>query len=184
MIRKDRKVLDIVIAALFAALICVATMVFTIPLPGKGYLNTGDCFVILAGCLMGPAYGAAAGAVGSALADILLGYAVYAPGTFVVKGAMALAAYLVYRAVGRETRQRGALPVFLAGIAAEIVMIGGYFLYELVLFGFYNAVAAVAGNCLQGAGGVVISTVILAVLLKNRYVRGFFPKANISHVTK
>ena len=74
---RSKKVLNLVLAALFAALICVATMVFTIPLPGRGYLNTGDCFVILAGCLMGPVFGPAASAVGSALADVILGFAVY-----------------------------------------------------------------------------------------------------------
>ena len=79
---KDKKILSLVIAALFAALTCVATMIFTIPLPGKGYLNTGDCFVILSGCLLGPVYGGLAAGIGSALADLILGYALYAPGTF------------------------------------------------------------------------------------------------------
>ena len=60
----------IVLAAMFAALACVATMVINIPIPATGgYINLGDCIVILSGWLLGGAYGAAAGGIGSMLAD-------------------------------------------------------------------------------------------------------------------
>ena len=39
----------IAVAALLAALTCVATMVIKIPSPMKGYLNLGDCVVLTAG---------------------------------------------------------------------------------------------------------------------------------------
>lgn len=171
----SKKVLNLVLAALFAALICVATMVFTIPLPGRGYLNTGDCFVILAGCLMGPVFGPAASAVGSALADVILGFAVYAPGTFVIKGLMALAACAAFRAVNRNGEKHALVPVVSAGVAGEFVMIAGYFLYETALFGFKTAIGGVPGNCLQGAGGLVIAGAVLGALLRNTYIREFFP---------
>ena len=38
----------LVLAAMFAALSCVATMVIQIPSPMSGYVNLGDCFVLLA----------------------------------------------------------------------------------------------------------------------------------------
>ncbi|MBQ9162421.1 MAG: ECF transporter S component, partial [Clostridia bacterium] len=38
----------IVISSLFAALICVATMLIKIPSPLKGYINLGDGIVLLA----------------------------------------------------------------------------------------------------------------------------------------
>ena len=44
----------IVIAALLAALTCVATMVIKIPSPLQGYLNLGDCIVLLAGWMLSP----------------------------------------------------------------------------------------------------------------------------------
>ena len=86
----DKKIRTMVLAAVLAALACVATMVVQIPSPMNGYVNLGDCFVLLSGWLLGPWWGAAAGGIGSMLADLLLGYGHYAPGTLVIKGLMAL----------------------------------------------------------------------------------------------
>ena len=76
----------LVMAALFAALACVATMSIKIPTPGtSGYIHPGDAIVILAGVVLGPAWGFLAGGIGSAMADLLGGYFVYVPITFVIK---------------------------------------------------------------------------------------------------
>ena len=80
-------------AALFASLVCVATMIVKIPSPMKGYLNLGDCVVLLCGWLLSPLYGFLAAGLGSALADLFSGYIIYAPATFIIKGGMALIAY-------------------------------------------------------------------------------------------
>lgn len=80
----------IVIASLLAALTCIATMIIKIPSPLKGYLNLGDCVVLLAGWLLSPAYGFLAAGLGSSLADIFSGYVSYAPVTFLLKGAWLL----------------------------------------------------------------------------------------------
>ena len=60
----DKKIRKLVLAALLAALVCVATMVVQIPSPMQGYVNLGDCFVLLSGWLLGPWYGFAAGGIG------------------------------------------------------------------------------------------------------------------------
>ena len=80
-------------ASLLAALCCVATMIIKIPSPLKGYLNLGDCVVLLSGWFLSPLYGFLAAGLGSALADVFSGYVTYAPATFVIKGIMALIAY-------------------------------------------------------------------------------------------
>ena len=43
--------------AMLAAMTCVATMVIKIPTPTTGYVHPGDCFVLLAGLILGPAAG-------------------------------------------------------------------------------------------------------------------------------
>lgn len=65
----DKKILKLVLAAMFASMVCVATMVIKIPTPTNGYVNLGDCIVLLSGWLLGPVYGVAAASVGSMLAD-------------------------------------------------------------------------------------------------------------------
>lgn len=173
---KEINLKRLVAASIFGALICVATMVFVVPLPGNGYVNLGDCVVIAAGCLLGPVWGAAAAAIGSSLADMFLGYAIYAPGTLVIKGLMAVSAYYCFRAL----RKAGASPSLLAtgsaSCAAEVVMFAGYFAYDVALLGFKTGSLAAAGNAVQGAAGAVIGAILLHVILRSEKIRELIDK--------
>ena len=87
-----------VITALFAALTFAATMAVRIPTPGtNGYIHPGDALVILSGVILGPSNGFLAAGIGSALADLLGGYFVYAPITFLIKGLVALCCGLIFQ---------------------------------------------------------------------------------------
>ena len=135
-------------------------MVVQIPSPMQGYVNLGDCFVLLSGWLLGPWYGFAAGGIGSMLADLFLGYAHYAPGTLVIKGLVALLAALLYEKLGRSPAARIA-----SGVVGEIVMVLGYFGYASMLLGKGLAAAAsIPGNIFQGAVGLVVGVVLVTVL--------------------
>jgi uncharacterized membrane protein len=139
-----KQVKQIVMTALFMALCCTATMVIHVPSPTQGFVNLGDCMVLLSGWLLGPWYGMAAG-VGSAMADVLLSYAHYAPGTLVIKGAMGLLC-------GLMTARGGSVASRLtSGVLSEIWMVGGYFCYAGLLLGKgWGAAASVPGNVFQG----------------------------------
>ena len=128
-----------------------------------GYINLGDCVVLLGAFLLGPVYGAAAGGIGSALADILSGYAVFAPGTFVIKALIAVIAALIMKALGSKTK---AAPI-VASIAGEAWMVLGYFLYESIFLGYGLAAAgSIGGNAIQAVAGVVLASALYAVLSK------------------
>ena len=58
------KTKKLVISALLTALVCVATMIVKIPSPLKGYLNLGDCVVLVSGWLLSPVYGFLAAGLG------------------------------------------------------------------------------------------------------------------------
>ena len=62
-----QKTLKLVLSALMAALVYVATSIIQIPSPVNGYVNLGDCFVLLSGWLLGPWYGGAAAGIGSTM---------------------------------------------------------------------------------------------------------------------
>ena len=145
------KTKQLVMSALLASLVCVATMILRIPSPLGGYLNLGDGIVLLCGWLLSPVYGALAAGIGSGLADVLSGYAVYAPATFVIKGAMALIAYGIAKGLCSYTRPLAARTV--SGVIAEVVMIGGYLTFETVLYGFVPSLVNVPANALQGLAG-------------------------------
>jgi len=164
-IGKEITAQGITFLAVFAALTCLATFI-SVPLP-IGYFNLGDVFVVLSAWCLGPFAGAIAAGVGSAISDLLMGYAVYAPATLVIKAGMALTAYFVYLGFEKLLRRGGLIPRVLSATLCEGVMIGGYFLYECFVLGYgLGAVASVAGNCLQGGAAVVISTALIIPVKK------------------
>lgn len=155
----------IVLAALMAAFACVATMSIRIPTPGtSGYIHPGDAIVILSGVILGPVWGFLAAGIGSAMADLMGGYFIYVPITFVIKGIVAFAAGTLYRRMGRTPRSRYTA-VVLGGIADMILVAGGYFVCECGLYGTAAAAAGVPANIIQGIGGLVIGIILYPVLI-------------------
>ena len=151
----------LVFSSLFAAMCCVATMVVQIPLP-TGYVNIGDCFVIVSGFLLGPIYGGFAAAIGSCLADVFTGYASFAPATFVIKGLMAVVCALLVKAIANRHLGR-----IVSGVVAEIVMVFGYFAWSALLFGEGLAAAAsIPGNLVQAGVGIVTAYIFSLVIDK------------------
>ena len=149
----------IVMASMFAALCCVATMIIKIPSPLKGYLNLGDCVVLLSGWFLPPAYGFAAAGIGSALADVFSGYIVYAPATFVIKGIMAIIAHYCFK--GMHNKLGNTLSRIICGTFAEIVMILGYFVFEGFMYGFAPSVVNIPANGVQGIIGLIIGLILV-----------------------
>ena len=152
--------------ALFAALICVATIIIRIPSPLGGYINFGDCILLAGAWFLGAKYGFAAGAVGSALADIFSGYAAYAPATFIIKGVMAVAAALI------QKKSHSGVSKAAGAVIAELVMIGGYLVFEVYILGYGGAALAnVPYNAIQGAvgvvGGILLSSAMGRISRKN-----------------
>lgn len=161
----NSKLKRIVTAALFAALACVATMSVRIPTPGtSGYIHPGDAIVILSGVILGPGWGFLAAGIGSAMADLLGGYFIYVPITFVIKGAVAFAAGTIYQKIGNTEKSRYAA-VILGGVCDILLVAAGYFVCEVMLYGAAAAAASVPANIIQGISGLVIGVVLYPVLL-------------------
>ena len=160
----------LILAALFAALSCVATMSIRIPTPGTGgYIHPGDAIVILSGIILGPVWGFLAGGIGSALSDLIGGYFIYVPITFVIKGLVALAAGLLYQKIGKNQKSRY-IAVILGGVADIILVAGGYFVCEFFIYGA-GAAASIPANIIQGVGGLVISCILYPILISIPNVR-------------
>jgi len=161
------KTKKLVMAAMIAAICCIATMIIKVPLPVKGYINLGDCMVLLAGWILSPSYAFLAAGIGSALADLFSGYTIYAPATCIIKGTMAVISYYSFQLLCSKTH----LARLLSGILAELVMLLGYFSYESILYGVVLALANVPLNAIQGIAGLLLSTQLIKV----------FQKINILH---
>lgn len=169
---QDKRIARMCMAAMFAALICVSTIVIQIPSPTGGFLNFGDCFILVAAWTLGPIYGFAAGSIGSGLADIISGYAVYAPATFVIKGLIAVIAALLPRLLNSKSVPK--LPVnAVAAAAAELWMMLGYYLYDWVVmgYGFTGAAASLPMNAVQGAVGAVAGCAVMQILVRTKVIK-------------
>lgn len=159
--RNAEKLRRLLRTAVFTALTCAATVVIQIPMVGtNGYVNIGDCFVLLGAWLLGPACGAFAGGVGSALADLLTGYLHYVPATLLIKAAMAVVAALISAASRHAHFAR-----FVSALLAELWMVAGYFGFAWLLQGSaFAAAGSIVGNLMQGAVGMVGALGLMAAL--------------------
>lgn len=148
--------LQLVMTGLFAGLVCVSTLCVRVPSPAGGYVNLGDGVMLLGAWLLGPGPGALAAGMGAMLADVLGGFALYAPGSLMVKGLAALlAGHIMYR--GGKDPHPTRFSLALGGLAGEAAMVLGYFLYAALCLGYGpGAAAALPGDCVQGALGVLI----------------------------
>lgn len=166
------KVGRLVMTGLFMAMTCVATMVLVVPSPSGGYMNLGDAIVLLGAFLLGPVYGGLAGGIGAAIADLLAGYAVYAPATLGIKLLMGLVAGILYRCVGNRWKTAG---LVVCCIVAESIMVIGYWLYDGFLMGsLAGSAVGIPANLMQAAFGIVAATLLTVALRKTPGFRKFF----------
>lgn len=160
---KEMKTKEITRMAVLMALTTVMTMVIQIPTIGtNGYLNLGDMVVFLAALTLGKKGGFIVGGVGSALADLLLGYTHYAPITLIVKGLEGYIAGTVF-----ETKLGQRTPIIGTAIGG-IWMAFGYYFAESFMYGMKAALASIPGNLMQGLLGAVTATILFGVLKRTR----------------
>ena len=163
---KTSPIYKLVLTALLAAMACVATMVIRVPTVA-GYTNLGDCVCLLAGLVLGPWCGFAAAGVGSGLADLLAGYAHYVPGTFVIKGLVALIAALLLRPLLKKGEKIPFWRLAVIELPSEVVMVLGYFGYKALILGKgLSAAASIPNNLVQAAIGIVLSVLLYTALSK------------------
>lgn len=158
----------IVMSAMFASLACVATMIIKIPSPLGGYINLGDCIVLLAGMCLSPLYAFFAAGIGSFLADVFAGYSLYAPVTLLIKGVMAVVAFCGARAAREKKNKNFTLISFC--VLAEFIMVAGYYVFEGFLYGFAESLVNIAPNAVQGTVGVILGVIVFHVFEKNKVI--------------
>lgn len=153
-----------VLTSLLTALVAVGTMLIQIPSPAtQGYVNVGDAFVFITGAILGPLPGFVAGGIGSALADLLSGYAYYAPWTLIIKGLEGLLmGLLVY---GRWRGQTNLLRPIVGMVVSGIWMVVGYFFAGSFLYGWQASLTSIPGNIAQA----LVSLAICIFLLRPLY---------------
>ena len=146
---KDQKIRLMCITGIFTAIVFVFTAYLHIP-SHTGYTHVGDGFIYLAACMLPLPYAMFVGAGGALLADCLTGYAIWAPGSVVIK----TVAVLFF---SRKGTRIVCLRNLLALIPAWAICIGGYYLYEALITGNFAAP-------LSGIPGYITQSVLSSIL--------------------
>jgi len=118
--------------ATFTALVFVATSAIVVETPAtKGFFNLGETMVYTAALLGGYYVGMVAGGLGSALADMYLGYPHYAPGTLIIKGLEGLiVGFLALKLKRLNIRQWRLFTLFAAILGLFLIAGLGYNYYS------------------------------------------------------
>jgi uncharacterized membrane protein len=162
----DRFVRKAAVIAACAGLSFVLTIIIRIPIPATdGYFNIGDSVVMFSALTFGPRAGLLVGALGPSMADAI-GFPQFIFATAVVKGAEGL----IIGLIGGDIKRAGERTIFVALAAGISTMVGGYFLFEALIypwlarylpfFGVTDPTAAmfeVLPNIVQGVVSAVIA---------------------------
>ena len=161
-----------VLCAICIAVCFVVTRFLAVPaLYTKGYVNLGDVTVLLIAYIIGGSYGALSAGIGSCMADASMSFYYYVPATFVIKALMVLIADFFFEHAKKKSSKKLMFLWIVSGvIIAEVFMVAGYFLYELILYK-KGAFASVAGNLIQAVTCAVPSVILIMIFQSNAVVR-------------
>jgi len=160
----------IVTTALITALVLICTLLLRIPCGPDCYVHLGDTVILLAVMILPRKHACFAATIGATLADLLGGFAFWAPWTFFVKLLMVLVfGFFIDRIVksdsGKAHKLICGLPSleFVGIVLACVVGVAGYFVSEMILFGnWVGALACIGFNTVQ-----VVVDAVVAVLISN-----------------
>jgi uncharacterized membrane protein len=162
--------LRIAAVAILTALTAVLTLLVRIPVPAtKGYFNLGDTVIYFTAFTIGPLSALLSGGLGTALAD-LIGFPTFAPISLFVHGLQGLVAALVagIQLAGKGRRWPFDPSWLIAAGAGALIMCGGYFASESVLYGVGPALIELPLNLLQNVVGAVVG-ISLSLIVRRAY---------------
>lgn len=166
--KQNKTALRIALLAVLTAVTVVFTLIVRVPTPIKGYISLCDVVICFAAYLFGPWTAAIAGGLGTGLADVVGGYAQWAPLSCVIHGVQGA----LIGAIARSGLKNGVpadakIPrMAVAGVVGMVVMAGGYYLAGGFLYGFEAALVEVPLNLIQSGVGIVLGITVSRAVLK------------------
>ena len=159
---------NLILTSMLIALVFVATLLLNIKLPitaNGGLVHLGTAMLFIVSILFGPKKGAAAGAVGMGLFDLVSGWTLWAPFTFLIRG---LQGYIVGKIAWSRGHNGNSFGFNLLGtIISTPFMIAGYYLCEAILFrSWIIPLASIPGDIVQIVIGIAVAIPACVVLKK------------------
>ncbi|MBE5756885.1 MAG: ECF transporter S component [Clostridiales bacterium] len=149
--------------AVFTALVALATAFLSIP-NGIGYTNLGETFIFVAGSFFDPFFAFIVSGLGSAIADMSLGYFIYAIPTFIIKGLEGFLVSILVKTLLKKCNEL--ISILLSFLLGALIMVFGYFITNTLLYSFYEATIAITNDLIQGGINLVLGITLTIVLAK------------------
>lgn len=148
------------ISGILSALVFVITAYLHIP-TYNGYVHCGDGVIFLAACVLPIPYSIIVGALGAMLADLLTGFAIWAPGSMIIKGLLAL--LFTYKSNKIITKRN-----LVMLLPAALISAAGYYLYEALITGsFIASLSGIPGSIIQAVASSILF--VVAGLAMDKY---------------
>ena len=148
------------LTGIFSALVFVITAYLHIP-TYNGYVHCGDGLIFLAACVLPMPYSIIVGALGAMLADLLTGFAIWAPGSMIIKGLLAL----LFTCKSNKILTKRNLVMLLP---AALISAAGYYLYEALITGsFIASLSGIPGSIIQAVASSILF--VVAGLAMDKY---------------
>lgn len=121
----------------------------------RGYVNLCDAGIFIAALIFGRRGGAIVGGASGFLLDLLLGYSQYMVFSLIVHG---LEGWIAGELGAGKSRGRQ----ILALSVASLVMVGGYFISDSIMYTVANGLIGVPANLFQAViGGVIAFPIVI-----------------------
>lgn len=148
---------ELVLIGMGIALVFVATLInIKLPIGQGGLIHLGNVPLFLFAILFGKKTGAAAGAFGMGLFDLMGGWTPWAPATFIIVGLMGYTVGLI------TEKKDDTAGYVLAILAACVLKVAGYYVAEALIYGnWVQPVLSVPGNLLQiGVAALIVLPIV------------------------
>ena len=120
----------------------------------NGYVHCGDGLIFIAACILPMPYSIVVGVSGAMLADLLTGFAIWAPGSMVIKGLLAI----LFSCRSNKIITRRNLVMLLP---AALISAAGYYLYEaLIVDSFIASLSGIPGSLVQAAASSIVYVIM------------------------
>lgn len=155
----------ITVAALMIAIVCIVTMFAKVPIP-LGYANLGTSVLMLTVFFLGGEVGLLAAGIGSALSDLLLGYAEWVLPTLIIKTVMALILFAFIIVLRKNPTKIISVRVILGAILLNVWAVIGYVVAGAILYGSIAAGLGSGFGLIVEAGVNIVIFFVVGVILE------------------
>lgn len=146
-----------------AIAICfIFTLTYLIKIPyfgGNGYFNFSDTLIIYFSLVLNPIVSIVASCIGSALADLASGYAIFILPTILAKGLESLAVILLFKFLKNKKVLK-----YLVFIVPPLLMVIIYFVSYIIIFGINYAMMSSIYDLIQSISAMLLSFALVKII--------------------